>query len=103
MNIFAKLDSAALHGRNIDHDRRAFRWLSPTFFDVKEAYDSIIDLLHPSTGEWIESTEEYKSWLISDSAAILGILGMPGCGVRFSPSFIMSCVVYVSERRRCLD
>lgn len=63
-----------------DQGRRVFRWLSPTFFDAEEAYESIVGLLTSSTCEWIESDEKFHSWFLSDSAALLGICGEPGCG-----------------------
>jgi hypothetical protein len=77
--------------RATDQDRRAFRWLSPTFFDIEEAYESTLGLLHPSTCEWVESIDKFQSWFLSDSAAILGIFGQPGCGVchrRFFPNLM---------------
>lgn len=72
--------SPHLRRRGTEQDRMVFSWLSPTFFDVEDAYESTIELLHPSTCEWIGSIDSFKSWFLSDSPAVLGIIAGPGYG-----------------------
>lgn len=69
-----------------EQDQRAFSWLSESFFDYEEAYISIIGLLCRNTCEWIEIEDKFRAWFLSDSAAVLGVCGPPGCGVSASNS-----------------